>query len=98
PLGRCADRALVRDRHRGLQFGEQHSVHRAFAAPRVPDPQRRPVMANLRRLEWQLEIMPPLRAGQETEVGLLLRNGKKFLPTYALWFEFAARPFERGAA
>jgi uncharacterized protein (DUF58 family) len=51
---------------------------------------------NLRRLEWQLEIMPPLRAGQETEVGLLLRNGKRFLPTYALWFEFAARPFERG--
>ena len=40
--------------------------------------------------------MPPLRAGQETEVGLLLRNGKRFLPTYALWFEFAARPFERG--
>jgi len=51
---------------------------------------------NLRRLDWQLEIMPPLRAGQETEVGLILRNGKRFLPTYALWFEFAARPFERG--
>ncbi|HTU02625.1 MAG TPA: DUF58 domain-containing protein [Candidatus Sulfotelmatobacter sp.] len=51
---------------------------------------------NLRRLDWQLEIMPRLRAGQETEVGLLLRNAKKFLPTYALWFEFAARPFERG--
>ncbi|HXQ79945.1 MAG TPA: DUF58 domain-containing protein [Opitutaceae bacterium] len=51
---------------------------------------------NLRLLEWQLEIMPPLRAGQETEVGLLVRNAKKFLPTYALWFEFAARPIERG--
>ena len=51
---------------------------------------------NLRRLDWQIEIMPPLRAGQETEVGLLLRNGKKFTPTYALWFEFAARPFVRG--
>jgi uncharacterized protein (DUF58 family) len=51
---------------------------------------------NLRRLAWQLEIMPPLRAGQETELGLLIRNGKRFLPTYALWFEFAARPFERG--
>jgi uncharacterized protein (DUF58 family) len=51
---------------------------------------------NLRRLGWQIEIMPPLRAGQETEVGLLLKNGKRFMPTYALWFEFAARPFERG--
>jgi uncharacterized protein (DUF58 family) len=51
---------------------------------------------NLRRLDWQLEITPRLRAGQETEVGLLLRNAKKFLPTYALWFEFAARPVERG--
>ncbi len=50
---------------------------------------------NLRRLEWRLEIEPPLRAGQEAEVGLLLRNGKRFLPTYALWFEFAAGEFER---
>jgi uncharacterized protein (DUF58 family) len=51
---------------------------------------------NLRRLDWRLEIQPPLRAGQETEVGLLLHNGKRQLPTYALWFEFAARPFSRG--
>ncbi len=51
---------------------------------------------NLRRLGWVLEVQPPLRAGQETEVGLLLRNGKKHLPTYALWFEFAASPVNRG--
>ena len=50
---------------------------------------------NLRRLEWRLEVEPPLRAGQQVEVGLLLRNGKRFLPTYALWFEFAAGEFER---
>ena len=50
---------------------------------------------NLRRLEWRLEIEPPLRAGQEAEIGLLLRNGKRFMPTYALWFEFAAAEFER---
>ncbi len=31
-------------------------------------------------------------------VGLELRNGKAFLPTYALWFEFAAGRFERGRA
>ncbi len=52
---------------------------------------------NLRRLDWRLEIQPPLRAGQETEVALFLRNGKRNLPTYALWFEFAASPFVRGA-
>jgi uncharacterized protein (DUF58 family) len=51
---------------------------------------------NLRRVEWQVEVQPPLRAGQEAEVGLILRNGKKFLPTYALWFEFAAGAFDKG--
>ena len=50
---------------------------------------------NLRRVEWKLEVEPPLQAGQEAGLSLLLRNGKKFLPTYALWFEFAAGPFER---
>jgi uncharacterized protein (DUF58 family) len=52
---------------------------------------------NLRGLEWQLDIEPPLRAGQEAEVGLRLRNAKAFMPTYALWFEFAASQVERGA-
>jgi uncharacterized protein (DUF58 family) len=51
---------------------------------------------NLRRVDWHLEIEPPLRAGQEAEVGLVIRNGKAFMPTYALWFEFAAGAFERG--
>jgi uncharacterized protein (DUF58 family) len=51
---------------------------------------------NLRRLEWRLELQPHLRAGLETEVGLLLGNAKRQLPTYALWFEFSARPFVRG--
>jgi uncharacterized protein (DUF58 family) len=54
---------------------------------------------NLRGIAWELEVEPPLRAGQQAEVGLKLRNGKRFLPTYALWFEFAAAPFvERGPA
>ena len=52
---------------------------------------------NLRGLEWKLEVAPPLRAGQPAEVSLDLANGKKFLPTYALWFEFAAAPFDRRA-
>jgi uncharacterized protein (DUF58 family) len=51
---------------------------------------------NLRGVEWTLEVQPPLIAGQEAEVGLSLRNAKKFIPTYALWFEFAAAPFSRG--
>jgi uncharacterized protein (DUF58 family) len=53
---------------------------------------------NLRGVEWQLEVEPPLRAGQPAEISLLLRNAKRFLPTYALWFEFAAEPFTRGVA
>ena len=31
-------------------------------------------------------------------MGLLLRNGKKFMPTYALWFEFAATAARRAAS
>ena len=50
---------------------------------------------NLRGVAWELEVQPPLRAGQQAEVSLKLRNTKRFLPTYALWFEFAAAPFEK---
>ena len=46
---------------------------------------------NLRGVEWRLQVAPPLRAGQDTTIALELRNGKRFLPTYGLWFEFAAR-------
>jgi uncharacterized protein (DUF58 family) len=52
---------------------------------------------NLRKLDWRLEVQPLLRAGQEAGVGLLIKNGKKFLPTYALWFEFVASPLDRRA-
>jgi uncharacterized protein (DUF58 family) len=51
---------------------------------------------NLRGLEWTLDVDPPLRAGQRAEVGLILRNAKSFIPTYALWFEFAARTVDNG--
>jgi uncharacterized protein (DUF58 family) len=51
---------------------------------------------NLRGLDWSLDVEPPLRAGQRAEVGLVLRNAKAFIPTYALWFEFAARPVDPG--
>jgi uncharacterized protein (DUF58 family) len=46
---------------------------------------------NLRGIGWRLRLAPPLRAGQEASVALELRNDKKFLPTYGLWFELEAR-------
>jgi uncharacterized protein (DUF58 family) len=49
---------------------------------------------NLRGLRWRLQLAPPLRAGHDTVVALELRNRKRFLPTYGLWFEFSARPID----
>ncbi len=51
---------------------------------------------NLRGVQWRLQLAPPLRAGHETVVVLELRNQKRFLPTYGLWFEFAARVMDDG--
>ncbi|MBM3855595.1 MAG: hypothetical protein FJ399_20995, partial [Verrucomicrobia bacterium] len=52
---------------------------------------------NLRGVRWRLQLAPPLRAGHDAVVALELRNRKRFLPTYGLWFEFAARPVEPAA-
>lgn len=52
---------------------------------------------NLRGVRWRLQVSPPLRVGHDAVVALELRNGKRFLPTYGLWFEFSARPIETGA-
>lgn len=49
---------------------------------------------NLRGVRWRLQLAPPLRVGHDTIVALELQNRKRFLPTYGLWFEFAARPVE----
>jgi uncharacterized protein (DUF58 family) len=46
---------------------------------------------NLRGVDWRLQVAPALRAGHDTMVGLQLRNRKRFLPTYGLTFELAAR-------
>jgi uncharacterized protein (DUF58 family) len=51
---------------------------------------------NFRGVAWRLELAPPLRAGHEAAVGLGLRNGKRFLPTYGLWFELVARHVAEG--
>src|SRR5436190_23010364 len=49
---------------------------------------------NLRGVRWQLQLAPPLRVGHDTMIALEIRNRKRFLPTYGLWFELAARPVE----
>jgi len=45
---------------------------------------------NLRAVSWRVLLDPPLRAGTPTAVALDLTNSKRFVPTYALWFEFTA--------
>ncbi len=49
---------------------------------------------NFKAVAWRLPPPPSLRAGQEAMVTLELRNGKKFLPTYGLWFEVTTNPME----
>jgi uncharacterized protein (DUF58 family) len=51
---------------------------------------------NLRGVAWRLRLAPPLRMGHDTVITLELRNAKKFLPTYGLWFEFSARAIVTG--
>ncbi|MDB6167840.1 MAG: hypothetical protein JWM88_704 [Verrucomicrobia bacterium] len=53
---------------------------------------------NFRGITWQMELAPPLRVGHEAVVGLALRNRKTFVPTYGLWFDFAARAVSQGPA
>ncbi|MBI5690817.1 MAG: DUF58 domain-containing protein [Verrucomicrobia bacterium] len=47
---------------------------------------------NLRGVRWRLRLAPPLRVGHDAIVALELRSRNRFVPTYGLWFEFAARP------
>jgi len=51
---------------------------------------------NFSGTEWRLRPVPPFRVGQEAEVGIELRNCKRLLPTYALWFDLEARPTMAG--
>lgn len=51
---------------------------------------------NVRGVAWRLEVSPPLRVGHAAAVGVALRNGKTFLPTYGLWFDVAVRPEVEG--
>ncbi len=49
---------------------------------------------NFKGVAWRLPPPASLRAGQEALVALEVRNGKKFLPTYGLWFEVVANPVD----
>ena len=45
---------------------------------------------NLQRITWRVRTERALRAGRTTTLGLEVRNGKRFLPTYGLAFEMQA--------
>ena len=47
---------------------------------------------NFMGLSWRLRPQGPWRAGHETLVTIELRNGKRWLPTYSVWFELATQP------
>lgn len=46
---------------------------------------------NFSKVRWRLRLTPPWRAGQAAVVEIELENRKRFLPTYSLWFDLAAR-------
>ena len=46
---------------------------------------------NLAGTEWRLRPEAPFRVGQEAVVAVELRNRKRVLPTYALWFDLEAK-------
>ncbi len=53
---------------------------------------------NFRRITWRLRLAPPLRVGQEATLTLGVRNAKRIVPTYGLWFNVVARAVDNGPA
>jgi len=51
---------------------------------------------NFKGVTWRLAVAPPLRVGQSAAVALELRNAKRFLPTYGLWFEVRSSSDPKG--
>lgn len=47
---------------------------------------------NFMGLSWRLRPAGAWRAGHETIVTVDVRNGKRWLPSYSLWFELATQP------
>ena len=50
---------------------------------------------NLAGVRWRLLAEPPMRAGQTHPVTLELRNAKRVLPTYGVWFELKSTSMEK---
>ncbi|HEY0943894.1 MAG TPA: DUF58 domain-containing protein, partial [Opitutaceae bacterium] len=51
---------------------------------------------NFLGIAWRLQVTPPWRAGQSATVTLELRNRKRLLPTYGLWFELHSTSEPKG--
>jgi uncharacterized protein (DUF58 family) len=47
---------------------------------------------NFMGVSWRLPPAGPWRAGHETLVAVQVKNEKKWLPTYGLWFDFTTHP------
>lgn len=47
---------------------------------------------NFMGLTWRMRPLGSWRAGHETMVTVDVRNAKRWLPSYSLWFEFAMQP------
>lgn len=53
---------------------------------------------NFRGVAWRMRAGGPWRAGHDTCVTLEVRNGKRWLPTYGLWFDLRTHPWREPGA
>lgn len=51
---------------------------------------------NLRKVAWRLDAKPPLRVGETGTAAIDLRNRKRLLPTYGLWFDVRTKAEPKG--
>ncbi len=51
---------------------------------------------NLAKVAWRVLPSPPYRAGQTGTVTIELRNAKRLLPTYGLWFDLRTKAQPKG--
>ena len=51
---------------------------------------------NLSKVSWRLQASPPYRVGQTGTATIELRNHKKLLPTYGLWFDVVSKDEPKG--
>ncbi|WP_221030444.1 DUF58 domain-containing protein [Actomonas aquatica] len=51
---------------------------------------------NLAKVSWRVTSSPPYRVGQTGAVSIELRNAKRLLPTYGLWFDLRTKADPEG--